>query len=160
QPGAVLLRMSALDLDKDATLIPHGWRCGEAELDRQSYAERALEVEIDPERMTYRVCLEAMSPGMQYDAQDFAIPIKGLAPRGAKAHIRDAEGRGITQSRGYSTFDYWSGTVCHDMEFKGFPESGPACSEPYKLNDLVRSLDRYSGTATNDWNALQVTFGL
>lgn len=117
----------------------------------------AVTVTLDPDSMSYQVCLRAPA-GSEYDSLDFGVPTPGLAPRGARGHVRRQSGATITGERGYSSYEAWSGSPLHERAHRRVPESGVFCSQWFKIKDLLASLERDSKVPMSAWAAVRVTF--
>lgn len=118
-----------------------------------------LTVTLDPDSMSYQVCLHAPA-GSEYDSLDFGVPTPGLAPRGARGHVRRVSAETITRDRGYSSYEAWSGSPLHQKAYRRVPGSGVLCSQWYRIRDLLACLERDSNVPMSAWAEVRVTFSL
>ena len=121
----------------------------------------SLSVEIDADKLRYRVCLCLESEAIEYDSLDLAAPASGLAPRGARVHVKDSSTQMIAcadTERGYSSAELYSGSPVFKSSFKMAPPSGAIFSEWFEIADLVRGLEQCSKISPEKWAKLQIIF--
>jgi hypothetical protein len=122
----------------------------------------SLSVEIDAAKLKYRVFLR-LEKDTEYDSLALLPIARGLAPPGARVHIKDDLGQLVgcmNSERGYSSYDLYSGSPKPNSAFREAPQSGTVYSEWFDIADLVRGLDQCSKIAPEKWAKLMVTFSV
>lgn len=120
----------------------------------------SLSIEVDTAKLKYRVCLRLDSNTTEYDALDMVPVASGLAPRGAKVHVKDNLGRLVlceSDDRGYSSAELYSGSPIFKSSFKKPPSSGIVCSDWFEIAQLVRGLDQCSKVLPEKWSKLLIS---
>jgi hypothetical protein len=133
---------------------------------KMSNAEEVrLTIDIDEEALKYRVRLTAprgAPENIQYDSLDLKIPAAGLAPRGARAVVKDRADAIIqcgSIQPGYSSYDLMSDQALPSSDFKQLPRSGSVESDWYSISDLLRGFGQCARVADPlEWVALKITF--
>lgn len=124
----------------------------------RSAETETVKVIVDTEKMMYQACFFVKRDVVEYDALDFTPPYSGMAPFGARAHIRGKREKVITEEQGYSSIEYWSGDPWPETKFTKIPESGQFCSEWFKISDLLRSFARDTKIPIDDWKKIRISF--
>lgn len=118
-----------------------------------------LSVEVDTDKLKYRVCLRLEGDATEYDALDLAPVAHGLAPRGARVYVKDDSGQTVTcvgGDRGYSSAELHSGSPIFKSSFKKAPQSGAVYSDWFDMADLIRGLDQCSKVPPEKWARLMI----
>jgi hypothetical protein len=122
-----------------------------------------LAIEVDTDKMQYRVCLHFESNELEYDALDLVPPATGFAPRRVRAFLKDASGKAIpcgNTDGGYSSYEMYSGSPLFKSSFKKAPASKVLFSEWYSFQDLLRGFGLASGVSPDRWGSLQLKFAV
>jgi hypothetical protein len=123
----------------------------------------SLSVEVDAARLKYRVLLHLENAATEYDSLDLVPVARGLAPQGARIHVKDDSGKlvGCTNpERGYSSAELYSGSPVPKSSFKKASESATVYSEWFDIADSIRGLDQCSRVAPEKWAKLMITFSI
>lgn len=120
-----------------------------------------LSIEVNAAKLKYRVCLRLEGDVIEYDVLDLAPVANGLAPRGARAHVKDDSGQLITcggGDRGYSSAELYSGSPIFKSLFKKAPQSGVVYSDWFEVTELLRGFEQCSKVSPEKWAKLRIEF--
>jgi hypothetical protein len=122
----------------------------------------SLFVEVDAAKLKYRVVLH-LEKGAEYESLDLLPVASGLAPPGARIHIKDDLGQLIgcmNGERGYSSYELYSGSPTPNSAFKKAPDSNALYSEWFAIADLVRGLEQCSKVPPEKWATIMISFSV
>jgi len=122
----------------------------------------SLSIEVDAAKLKYRVFLH-LEKDMEYETLDLLPIATGLAPPGARVHIKDDLGQLVgcmDRERGYSSYELYSGSPMAKSAFEKVPQSGVVYSEWLHIADLVRGMNQCSNVAPEKWAKLMITFSV
>lgn len=120
-----------------------------------------LTVEVDTDKLRYRVCLHTQEDGLEYDALDLIPPDAGFSPRRVRGFLKDTSGKAIkcgNTDGGYSSYEMYSGSPVFESSFQKVPVSKILFSEWYSFQDLLRGFSTASGVNANHWGSLKLKF--
>jgi hypothetical protein len=123
----------------------------------------SLTVEIDADKMRYRIGVHFEGNDAEYDALDLVPPAPGFAPRRVRAFLKDTAGNAIpcgNTDGGYSSYEMYSGSPVFKSAFQKVPASKVLFSDWYSFQDLLRGFALASGASPDRWGSLRLKFTL
>ena len=121
----------------------------------------SVSVELDAAKLRYRVLLR-LKKDTEYDSLELLPTGRGLAPPGARVHVKDDSNQLVecNSARGYSSYELDSGSPMPRSAFRKAPQSGIIYSQWFDIGDLVRGLGLCSKVAPERWAKLMITFSV